>query len=118
MKIFLFQFVNSYASFFFLAFVAKSINECPDGGCMSILGTNLAIIFGTRIVSGNISELLVPYVMYKLKMRKEAKEGSGDISRPEAEYMLDEVSGEEGRREGGVRVYDVMIFDSIAVHDV
>jgi hypothetical protein len=27
MKIFLFQFVNSYASFFYLAFVAKSMGE-------------------------------------------------------------------------------------------
>lgn len=28
MKIFLFQFVNSYASFFYLAFVAKGMGEC------------------------------------------------------------------------------------------
>lgn len=27
-KIFLFQFVNSYASFFYLAFVAKTMGEC------------------------------------------------------------------------------------------
>lgn len=37
-KIFLFQFVNSYASFFYLAFIAQSFGDCPQDGCMGILG--------------------------------------------------------------------------------
>ncbi len=37
-KIFLFQFVNSYASFFYLAFIADSLGDCPPDGCMGTLG--------------------------------------------------------------------------------
>lgn len=41
-KIFLFQFVNSYASFFYLAFVAQFTGDCPpDIGCMPALASNI-----------------------------------------------------------------------------
>jgi hypothetical protein len=91
-KIFMFQFVNSYASFFFLAFVARAVNECPANGCMSVLGSNLAIIFGTRIVSGNISEILLPWLKFQWKIFWETKEAGGvQLSRPEEEYVLDQV---------------------------
>ncbi|RYH21849.1 hypothetical protein EON65_20075 [archaeon] len=43
-KIFLFQFVNSYSSFFYLAFLAERVGDCPDldqGGCMPALTSNL-----------------------------------------------------------------------------
>jgi hypothetical protein len=49
------QFVNSYASFFYIAFIASSVSSANDDGgqgdcaassCMIPLGLNLAIIFG------------------------------------------------------------------------
>lgn len=51
-KIFAFQFINSYASFFYIAFVAYHVEEsgCGPNGCMYSLGKNLAIIFATRYV--------------------------------------------------------------------
>lgn len=64
-KIFWFQFVNSYASFFYLAFVAEFVGDCPESGCMSALSINLAIIFLVRLVSGNAMELLLPYLSYR-----------------------------------------------------
>lgn len=88
-KIFLFQFVNSYASFFYLAFIAESMGDCPDGGCMSTLTINLAIIFGSRLISGNLLELLLPYLSYQYKYRKEMLLYSGKITRPEKEFLLD-----------------------------
>jgi hypothetical protein len=92
-KIFVFQFVNSYASFFYLAFVAEAFGDCPSDGCMSTLAINLAIIFGSRLVSGNIVELLIPYVLFQFKYRdvmKKTKE-IGEMSRPEKEFLLDPV---------------------------
>lgn len=92
MKIFVFQFVNSYASFFYLAFVAEWRGECPESGCMSTLAINLAIIFGSRLVSGNILELLIPYLSYQYKYKAEMAKSEGKISRPEREFLLDPVS--------------------------
>ena len=91
-KIFMFQFVNSYASFFYLAFIAESLGDCPDSGCMSTLTVNLAIIFGTRLFVGNFMELLVPYASYWYKYREETKRaGNSEMSQPEKEYLLDKV---------------------------
>ena len=92
MKIFVFQFVNSYASFFYLAFIAEWRGECPESGCMSTLAINLAIIFGSRLVSGNIFELLIPYLSYQYKYKAEMAKSEGKISRPEREFLLDPVS--------------------------
>ncbi len=64
-KIFAFQFINSYASFFYIAFVAYHLEEqgCGENGCMYALGSNLMIIFATRLLSGNFLELAVPFVI-------------------------------------------------------
>jgi hypothetical protein len=91
-KVFLFQFVNSYASFFYLAFIAESIGDCPDSGCMSSLAINLAIIFGSRLLTGNLFELLIPYLSYQYKYRTEILLHGDKISRPEKEFLLDRVS--------------------------
>lgn len=88
-KIFLFQFVNSYASFFFLAFVAEHFGDCPESGCMSVLAINLAIIFGSRLATGNLMELLIPYLSYQYKYSKQMLLYGDKISRPEKEHMLD-----------------------------
>jgi anoctamin-10/anoctamin-7 len=124
-KVFLFQFVNSYASFFYISFIKEpfmderclgsnqhGIQKCgnatvavdpattppvgfrwdvdkndeaqfdaagkikfePDPACMEELHTALLIIFVTRLVVGNVQEVVVPYFVAKLKARKEAKE--------------------------------------------
>jgi len=108
-KIFWFQFVNSYASFFYLAFVAEQMGEfsslwdseglayrvwtgdCPESGCMGALTINLAIIFLVRLVSGNAMELLLPYLSYRFKYLKLIMTHWGKISRPEAEARLEKV---------------------------
>ena len=92
-KIFLFQFVNSYASFFYLAFIAQFFGECPDdsdGGCMYSLTINLLIIFGTRLAS-NVVELLIPFIVYRFNLAREMKSLNYDISKltqPEREALL------------------------------
>ena len=78
-KMFAFQFINSYSSFFFLAFVASYMTrgatdddesndytgQCGATSCMIPLGLNLGIIFGSRITVTNALEVLMPYYAYK-----------------------------------------------------
>lgn len=91
-KIFVFQFINSYASFFYLAFVATYFGDCPSAGCMGILGTNLAIIFGARIVVANFQEVIIPYYIHKYNMEQMAAHALGKLTRPEKELALNEAS--------------------------
>jgi len=46
--------VNSYAPFFYIAFIQEPIieDECDSGSCMNALAINLAIIFGARLLTG------------------------------------------------------------------
>jgi hypothetical protein len=55
-KTFTFEFINSFSSFFYIAFVAKYFNDCgsDDTSCMELLSINLATVFGTRLIFGNL----------------------------------------------------------------
>jgi len=61
-KLFLFQFVNSYSSFFYIAFSAAVVHgECEGGvDCMKLLHKQLAIIFLVNVVVGNLKEVCTP----------------------------------------------------------
>lgn len=101
-KLFAFQFVNSYASFFFLAFIAAHLNKPPSDDdsaadnvgqcgaetCMTPLATNLAIIFGTKITVNSCLEVILPYKAYKDKLKAETEGTTKTLSRPEKDYML------------------------------
>lgn len=89
-KLFAFQFINSYSSFFFLAFVASYMakadtdddasadyrGQCGASSCMIPLGINLAIIFGSRITVTNALEVLLPYYNYITTREKETEVSS------------------------------------------
>ncbi|KAE9032178.1 hypothetical protein PR003_g10888 [Phytophthora rubi] len=79
-KTFLFQFVNSYASLFYVAFIKTSVEgheSCkPEGhGCMDELMMSLGIIFILRLTSGNFFEAGLPWIMKKLKFKKTKENG-------------------------------------------
>ncbi|RHY94480.1 hypothetical protein DYB37_006836 [Aphanomyces astaci] len=82
-KTFLFQFVNSYASLFYIAFIKNAIpdNACTDvakGGCLFDLMFSLGIIFGLRLTSGNFFEAVLPYIKRKLAARFRKPDTSED----------------------------------------
>mmetsp|Transcript_21436 Transcript_21436/g.30713 ORF Transcript_21436/g.30713 Transcript_21436/m.30713 type:complete len:368 (+) Transcript_21436:20-1123(+) len=99
-KLFVFQFINSYASFFFLAFIAAYlvqppntpsdwIGQCGAADCMQPLSINLAIIFGTRLTLTNFLDIFIPYWNYKNKLKEETKGTKGKTLSPfEEDYML------------------------------
>ena len=98
-KLFLFQFVNSYTAFFYLAFVAKYVSkppgspenvtgECGYEDCMVALAINLAVVFGTRLTLSNALELLEPFIKAKLRERGEDIDPS-TLSTAEQEFLME-----------------------------
>jgi hypothetical protein len=63
-KLYLFQFVNSYASLFYIAFAKGTVEGCENNDCMSELSTQLTFIFLTNIAL-NALELGLPYLHSK-----------------------------------------------------
>lgn len=91
-KLFLFQFINSYASLFHIAFAKSSFEECTDQDCMSELAIQLGSIYITNLVL-NLLELGVPYLLGKWKLSSENKKvqllgGVQRISQEERESKL------------------------------
>ena len=87
-KTFLFQFVNSYASCFYIAFIknyipgeACEVDRTGDPNCMSELSSTLGIILLTRIITGNLKEIVVPYLKHKVAA---ARRGGREVGAPAA----------------------------------
>jgi hypothetical protein len=74
-KTFIFQFVNSFSSLFYIAFVKPFINDIDPCliNCMSELQTGLSTIFLTRLATGSLLSVLVPWITMKMKLRAETK---------------------------------------------
>lgn len=91
-KTFVFQFVNSYASLFYIAFVKPfipTLDPCIDS-CMQELQTNLGTIFLTRLAIGNFTEVLVPYIQSYLKEREGTKGATAELSEVEKTFYQPE----------------------------
>ena len=72
-KVFIFQFVNSYAALFYIAFVKPYIQDfdpCLNGDCMKELQTTLGALFITRLASGIILSSALPIVFQTLRERE------------------------------------------------
>merc|ERR1719162_2431938 len=81
-KVFIFQFINSFGSMFYIAFVKNAVGDvCKEGDCLGELRTALSIIFVTRLVVGNIQEIAIPAVMAKVKQHQESKSDDLDEDR-------------------------------------
>eukprot|EP00164_Ancoracysta_twista_P002959 GFYU01003941.1.p2 GENE.GFYU01003941.1~~GFYU01003941.1.p2 ORF type:complete len:695 (+),score=263.15 GFYU01003941.1:52-2136(+) len=93
-KIFLFQFVNSYNALFYIAFFKSQADlfghqdSCKKGDCLSELFTQVLCLLGTKIFVGNFTEVFIPYLKRKMKLRAERKaRGGDDVVIPPAEYQ-------------------------------
>ncbi|CAE7667975.1 ANO7 [Symbiodinium microadriaticum] len=100
-KLYLFQFVNSYASFFYVAFIASSIpsetsahGDCGASTCMIPLGLNLAIIFGVQEAVTITTDGIIPYLLHRyrsFRLKEYAQEefGQQDLPQISKEFLLD-----------------------------
>eukprot|EP00904_Undaria_pinnatifida_P001081 jgi/Undpi1/10974/HiC_scaffold_30.g13275.m1 len=104
-KLAVFQFVNSYASLFYIAFVQPyTTTGCTYESCLDDLCQSLAIIFCTRLVIANTLEIFLPRYKMRQKMKevREKEEGVADdvlFSEAELEFTLesyDEMMGPLG----------------------
>ena len=102
-KLFVFQFVNSYASFLYLAFIAayvtpapgtpeEYLGDCGFDNCMKPLAINLIFVFMIRLVFNNILVFVLPYITYQSnllsgKVRK--RDTNSVIANAEGEFLLD-----------------------------
>lgn len=67
-KLFAFQFVNSFSSLAYLAFVMPYTGQCGDT-CMAQLANNLIIILAIRCGTNIISNVALPYFMHLRKSK-------------------------------------------------
>jgi len=98
-KSFLFKFVNSYNSLFYVAFFKQyekdPAHRCPSGDpfCLGELRTQLATIFIMGIVVNNGIEFLTPVINNYLKAKDNAAVDASGVAKPktqpELEYELD-----------------------------
>ena len=88
-KLFGFQFVNSYASLYYIAFIQWFVfnNKCTEGSCINDLCYNVSIIFMTNLCVMQVTGYYVPKwtIMYN-----KYKEGGSDtnMSVPELQYLM------------------------------
>ena len=98
-KLFMFQFVNSFASFFYIAFIAAYLDpnpgadpdflgQCGYYNCMEPMAVNLGILFGSRITINNVTSLLttIHASWSRIKAEKKGLEKDKELSPPEKEY--------------------------------
>lgn len=90
-KIFIFQFVNSFASFYYLAFFAQFLGGCTPAktvnDCMEPLATNIGIIYVIRIGSSIVFDIVMPYMQHAKKSLRSPEELKM-LSGPEFEYEM------------------------------
>lgn len=93
MKTFIFQFVNSFSSIFYISFVKPYIPQFDTciGSCMRELQSSLGTIFLTRLATNSILKVAVPYFLQKMKFDAETKGTDPDeITEVERTFILDE----------------------------
>merc|ERR1711968_229014 len=104
-KLFVFQFVNSYASFIYLAFIAayvtpapgipdEYLGDCGFDNCMKPLAINLIFVFMIRLIVNNIMVFALPYITYQSnllsgKVRTGSLRDWNSIANAEEEFLLD-----------------------------
>jgi len=106
-KSFSFNFINTYISFFFLAFIAETLpvpnpannpknfpGDCGAKTCMTALATNLGIILVSGIFLNNLPKLITAYISgtdVNAELAKAAKEAQEEmakaVERAETERM-------------------------------
>ncbi|KAK3097463.1 hypothetical protein FSP39_009845, partial [Pinctada imbricata] len=93
-KIFLFQFVNYYASIIYIAFFKGknfvSLQQCDPAGCLIELCIQLGIVMVGKQAFNNFKEVILPKLKVWFKSRKSNKDKSEDkvYSRWEQDFNL------------------------------
>ena len=91
LKLFCFQFVNSYGSLYYIAFIQVYIfnDPCEYGSCINDLAYSVAITFGTNLLVQNCQSLVVPLLLKEWRYYRETTgtDRTG-LSAPELQYLM------------------------------
>jgi len=98
-KVFIFQFVNSYSAVAYLAFFAGRVNilgldvKCSNNGCLQDIHDLVFATMLLQIIVGNTMEVTTPIIRYKIKERQERleRENPPDIQATENTSLLSKV---------------------------
>ncbi|OQR90610.1 anoctamin-like protein [Achlya hypogyna] len=86
-KVFSFQFCNSFASFFYTAFIKAAVGDpCESNSCIGELRVQILTLFLVAIVGGNFVEVALPLVRYRFNLWR-AQEHASDLSEEERQVM-------------------------------
>jgi hypothetical protein len=96
-KLFSFQFVNSYSSFFYIAFIAPytvspagspegSLGACGAENCLSPLSINLGVIFASTAAKSIVTQM-ISTIFTARSSHSVAVQAQGELSRPEVENL-------------------------------
>jgi hypothetical protein len=98
-KGFVFRFINSYNSMFYIAFVQPQLGECPcqdvpledqgdcplvDPDCMITLSQSLVTVFATQMIINNAFEMLSPW-WHRKQVKKSVSKA---LTEPEEDYLM------------------------------
>lgn len=136
-KIFIFQFINSFTSYLYIAFFKQAQansavlqplqpgNYSCAGSCMNELRAQLAAIFLSKVIVANVKDIALPYALWRAeqfaeKRRRELDEMAAAAEAEEAdagEEMLPDAGGEDevirevspAERELALEEYHVMM---------
>lgn len=93
-KVFIFQYVNSYAALFYVAFIKpyiQNFDPCLKNDCMVELQTTLGTLFITRLATGIILSTTLPIVFQRMRENENfaglTPEQLKDISEIERSFM-------------------------------
>ena len=99
-KVFMFQFINSYAACFYIAFVKPmlpSIDPCMNNDCMGELKFTLAIIFVLQLLLGILLQSIVPLINKYINERDNFAGVSAialdKVTETEKDFMLEAYPG-------------------------
>ncbi|KAF0716863.1 Aste57867_2628 [Aphanomyces stellatus] len=100
-KVFLFQFCNSFASFFYIAYVKRYVGDvCANDNCLGELRLQLIVLFGIQVFVSNPLELFFPMAMQRLKLYFVAKKENVEIATIKSQQS-------EGERQAELAPYEV-----------
>eukprot|EP00049_Salpingoeca_infusionum_P003847 m.71521 g.71521 ORF g.71521 m.71521 type:complete len:1136 (+) comp12297_c0_seq8:49-3456(+) len=118
-KVFMFEFVNNFASIFFVAFGKQvvagypgnrgtlfgvRIDDCPEYGCLLELTIQLIIIMGGKIVINNTQEVVVPLILRGLRNWNLGIKTKSMTQAAEADTVAIVIPGDTDGEGGGQRV--------------
>jgi hypothetical protein len=112
-KTFIFQFVNSFSPLFYIAFVKPfipTLDPCKFN-CLSELQNVLGTIFITRLATGSITAIAVPWIGQIVRTKAESKgvSKSNKITDIEKQFLAPEYHVILGTFQGNIKIYFLKI---------